>query len=75
MKSEREEMSYGIPCIRNLKRHDTGKLIYKTETDSDLENELKVDRERTYGCRGEGWKEKKVREFGIIMYNCYTQNG
>ena len=30
------------PCIWNLKRHDTNELVYKTETDSDLENEFMV---------------------------------
>ena len=49
MKSEREEISYDIP---RLKRHDTSDLIYKTETDSDLENGRQVDRARTYDCWG-----------------------
>ena len=34
-KSDRErEISYNIPYKWNLKRSDTNKLIYKTETDS-----------------------------------------
>ena len=30
----REEMSYDIPYMRNLKRNDTQELTYKTERDS-----------------------------------------
>ena len=44
----------------NLKRNDTNELIYKTETDTDLENKLTV--------KEEGWGEGLVREFGIDMY-------
>ena len=43
------------------KKNDTNELIYKTETDSDLENELMV-------TRGGGWGGGIVREFGIDMY-------
>ena len=39
---------YDIPHMWYLKRNDTNELIYKTETDSDLENELMLP-------RGEGW--------------------
>ena len=41
----------------NLKRNDTNEFIYKTERDSDLENDHR-------GRMGEG----RVREFGIDMY-------
>ena len=41
----------------NLKRNDTNEFIYKTERDSDLEN----DHRRRMG-------EGRVREFGIDMY-------
>ena len=33
---------YDIAHMWTLKRNDTNELIYKTETDSDLENELRV---------------------------------
>ena len=33
-KSDRGEISYGIPYICNLKRNDKNQLIYKTEADS-----------------------------------------
>ena len=46
--------------MRNLKRNDTNELIYKTETDSDLEKEFMVG-------QGKGWGEGIVREFGIDM--------
>ena len=47
----------------NLKRNDTNKLTYKTETDStDFVNELMV------GCQREGWEEGIVMEFGMDMY-------
>ena len=42
-------------------------LIYKTETDPDLENELMVARSEVKGGV-EGWREGTVREFGIDMY-------
>ena len=29
--------------MRNLKKNDTNELIYETETDSDLENQLMVE--------------------------------
>ena len=36
--------TYDIPYMWNLKRNDTNELNYKTETD--LENKLKVAREK-----------------------------
>ena len=33
-KSDREEVSYDIPSMWNLKRNDTNELTSKTETDS-----------------------------------------
>ena len=45
----------------NLKRNDTNELIYKIETNSQLENKLRVP-------GGEGWGEGIVREFEIYMY-------
>ena len=42
-KSDRErQISYDIVYMQNLKINDTNKLIYKIETDSDLENGLMV---------------------------------
>ena len=38
-----------IPCLCTLKRNGTNELIYETETDSHLENEIMVG--------GEGWGE------------------
>ena len=32
-KSDREETLYDVPYMWNLKRNDTNKLTYKTETD------------------------------------------
>ena len=52
---------YSIPCIQDIKRSDTNELIYKTETDSDLEKELLV-------TSREGWRGGIVRAFGIDMY-------
>ena len=52
---------YDIPHMWYLKRNDTNELIYKTETDSDLENELMLP-------RGEGWGEGMVREFRMGMW-------
>ena len=43
------------------KKNDTGEIIYKTETDSQTENELAV-------ARGEKQGEGIVREFEINMY-------
>ena len=64
-KLDRElETAGDIPYMRNLKKHDTDELIYKTETHTDL-------REWTYGCsgRGEGrMGEQIVREFGMDRY-------
>ena len=51
------EVSYDIPYMWNLKRNNTNKLTYKTERDSDLENELTV-------ASGEG----AVKDFGTVMY-------
>ena len=45
----------------NLKKNDTNELIYKTETDSDLENELMVS-------RGKGGEGRTDWESGIDMY-------
>ena len=33
----KEEISYDIPSMQNLKRNDTNELIYKTEIDSQTE--------------------------------------
>ena len=38
-----------ISLICRILKNDTNELIYKTETDSDLENELMV-------TRGKGWR-------------------
>ena len=46
--------------MRNPKINDTNKLIYKTETDSQTENEVMVAR----GRMGEG----TVREFEKVMH-------
>ena len=49
-KSERErQIPYGVTYMWNLK-YDTNQLIYKTETDSDIENKRMV----TKGERGMG---------------------
>ena len=49
-KSERErQIPYGVTYMWNLKS-DTNQLIYKTETDSDMENKRMV----TKGGRGMG---------------------
>ena len=45
--------------MRNSK-NDTNELIYKTETDSDIENKLTV-------TKGKG-REEKNQEFGINIY-------
>ena len=47
MSDREEEVSYNIPYIWNLKRNDTNELNYKTETD--LENKLRVAREKDGG--------------------------
>ena len=47
--------------MQTLKKNDTGEIIYKTETDSQTENELAV-------ARGEKQGEGIVREFEINMY-------
>ena len=49
------------PCMWNLKRHYTNKLIYKTETDSQPQ---RTNLWLLGGRMGEGI----VREFGIDMY-------
>ena len=36
------DISFDIPYMWNIKRNDTNELIYKTESDSNLENELMV---------------------------------
>ena len=57
-KSYREaEMSYDVPYIWNLKRNDTNELTYKTERDSDLENEVIVT-----GGKGQ------LKDFRKVMY-------
>ena len=63
MKKVRErEISYHIPYMRNPERNDTNKLIYKTEIDSQTENEFMVT------TRGYEWGEGIIREFGVNMY-------
>ena len=57
-KSDRErQILYDITYMQNLK-NDTNELIYKTETDPDLENKLMV-------TKGERWGEAGI--------NIYTQ--
>ena len=46
--SEVRQISNDITYMWNLKKHDTNELIYKTNSLTDLENELP---------RGEGWRE------------------
>ena len=55
------QTSYDITYMWNLKKNDTNELIYKTETDSDLENELMVS-------RGKGGEGRTDWESGIDMY-------
>ena len=50
-----------ISLICRILKNDTNELIYKTETDSDLENELMV-------TRGKGWGGGTDWQFGIDMY-------
>ena len=50
-------MSQDVPYIWNLKRNDTNELAYKTERDSDLENELMVT-----GGKGQ------LKDFQKVMY-------
>ena len=58
--SDREEKSDDISYRRNPKVNDTNKLIHKTETDSQTENEVMVAR----GRMGKG----TVREFEKVMH-------
>ena len=46
----------------NLERNDSNELIYKTEIDSQTENEFMVT------TRGYEWGEGIIREFGVNMY-------
>ena len=63
-KSDQEaETSYDIPDTQNLRRCVTNKLIYKAETDSDLENELIVVDEKD--------RRRIVRELGWTGTHCY----
>ena len=39
----------------NLNRNDTNNLIYKTETDTDLQNKLMVDRGEDSKIENLGW--------------------
>ena len=49
----------------NLNRNDTNNLIYKTETDTDLQNKLMVVRER------EGWGMEQLGTLGRSCTHCY----
>ena len=52
-KSERErQIPYGVTYMWNLK-YDTNQLIYKTETDSDIENKRMVTKGKG------GWERDK----------------
>ena len=58
------QIPYDITYMWNVK-YDTNELIYKTETDSDIENQ-------TYGCQradrvGEGW----IGSLGLADANYY----
>ena len=51
--SDREgEIVFDIPCMKNLKRNDTNELIYKTETDSQIQ---KINLWLPGVRMGEGW--------------------
>ena len=56
-------MPYDITCTWNLK-YATNEAIYKTETDSDIENRLVV-------AMGEGW----TGSLGLVHANYYIQSG
>ena len=51
--------------MRNLERNDTNELIYKTETDSDLENEFMVT------TRGYEWREGQLGSLVLTCIHCY----
>ena len=55
------EISYYIPYMWNLKGNDTNEFIYRTETDSDSENELMVTKRGRVG-------ERHIKKFGVDMY-------
>ena len=57
------QIAYDIIYMWNLK-YDTNELIYKTKTDSDLENNLIVTKREQYGAGGGGIN----LEFGINIY-------
>ena len=59
--SDREEVSYDIPYVWNLKRNDTNELICQTETDSQIENKLMAAGREEQG-------DGIVRAFGMDMY-------
>ena len=59
--SDREEVSYDIPYVWNLKRNDTNELICQTETDSQIENKLMAAGREEQG-------DGTVRAFGMDMY-------
>ena len=42
--SQRRRKTVWYPYMGNLNRNDTNNLIYKTDTDTDLQNKLMVDR-------------------------------
>ena len=44
----KRQISYGITYMWNIK-YDTNELIYKTETDSDIENKLMITKEELGG--------------------------
>ena len=54
------DISYNVLYMWNLKRNDTDELTYRTE--------IHRLRERTYGCRREGWEEGIVTEFEMNIY-------
>ena len=62
-KSDRGEIAYDISSMWNLKRNDSNELIYKTETDPQRRNLLRLLRGRIQGQGREGMD----REFGIDM--------
>ena len=62
--SEVREISYDITYMWTLKRNYTNVLIYKTETDSDMENRLVV-------AKGEGVREGWSGSLGLRDANYY----